>query len=238
MLTSPADPIIVALDFDSIDKARQLIDQLGAEASFYKIGLQLLTAEGPSIVKLLIAEGKEVFLDLKLLEIPNSVTGAVSAAGELGVSMVTVHASGGINVLRAAVEAARPFPNLKIIAVTVITNMEEQHLAEIDISGTVGDHVLRLAKLAAVAGCHGVVASAQEAEILRDFLPSSMLIVTPGIQLQGVIKNDQTRTATPSDALRSGSSHLVIGRAITKSQNPRATLTDIRNQIAVQAHRT
>jgi len=127
------DRIIVALDFENAALATALVDKLGASAHFYKVGLQLLTAEGPSVVRQLVAAGKEVFLDLKLLEIPNSVVGAVSAAGRLGVSMVTVHASGGSAVLRAAVEAARQFPRLKILALTVITSMRDEDLGEVGV---------------------------------------------------------------------------------------------------------
>ena len=149
------------------------------------MGLQLLTAEGPSIVRWLVGQGKKVFLDLKLHEIPNSVASAVTVAGSLGASMVTVHASGGSAVLRAAVKAAEPFPQLQVLAVTVITSMAEQDLAEIGVHGSVLAQVERLAALAAAAGCHGVVASAQEAARLRQVLPARMLIVVKSPQAHG-----------------------------------------------------
>lgn len=217
---NPSSRVIVALDFANAAQARQLIGRLGASAELFKIGLQLLTADGPSLVRELVAAGKQVFLDLKLLEIPNSVAGAVVAAGQLGVSMVSVHATGGSKVLRAAVEAARPFPQLKVLALTVITSLRDEDLHEIGIDATVQEQVVRLAKLAADAGCHGVVASPQEARLLREHLPPAMLIVTPGTQLLGDAKTDQARTATPAEAVRAGSTHVVIGRSITGAPDP------------------
>lgn len=232
---SPGSRIIVALDFENAAEALQLVEQLGTSAEFYKVGLQLLTAEGPSLVRQLVAAGKRVFLDLKLLEIPNSVTGAVVAAGQVGVCMVTVHASGGSAVLRAAVEAARPYPLLQVLALTVITSMRDRDLPEVGINATVEDQVVRLAQLAAGAGCHGVVASPREAQLLRELLPREMLIVTPGTQLPGDAKNDQARIATPADAIRAGSTHLVIGRSITRSPNPAAAFSAICDQVAAAA---
>jgi orotidine-5'-phosphate decarboxylase len=234
---SPDSRIIVALDFETAAEAAQLVERLGASAQFYKVGMQLLTAEGPAVVRQLVSAGKQVFLDLKLFEIPNSVAGAVTAAGQLGVSMVTVHASGGSAILRAAVEAARPFPNLKILALTVITSMREQDLLEVGVTVTVAEQVARLAHLAVASGCHGVVASPQEAQLLRAALPSEMLIVTPGTQLPGDAKNDQVRTATPAQAIRAGSTHLVIGRSISRSPNPVASFSAICTEIAEAASR-
>jgi orotidine-5'-phosphate decarboxylase len=229
---NPSSRVIVALDFENASQAARLVEQLGASARFYKVGLQLLTAEGPSVVRNLVATGRQVFLDLKLLEIPSSVAGAVAAAGGLGVSMVTVHATGGSAVLRAAVEAARPFAQLKVLALTVITSMRDQDLWEVGVNVSVQEQVVRLAQLAAEAGCHGVVASPQEARILREVLPQSMLVVTPGTQLPGEAKNDQTRTTTPADAIRAGSTHLVVGRSIARSADPAAVFATICDQIA------
>jgi orotidine-5'-phosphate decarboxylase len=225
------DRIIVALDVGSEAEAKALVEQLGSAASSYKVGLQLLTAEGPSIVRWLVGQGKKVFLDLKLHEIPNSVASAVTVAGSLGVSMVTVHASGGSAVLRAAVNAAQPFPHLRVLALTVITSMGDEDLAEIGVSGTVLEQVERLAAVAAAAGCHGVVASAQEAARLRQVLPAKMLIVTPGTQLAGEAKSDQARTTTPSQAIRAGATHLVIGRSITRAVNPIAAFASICSEV-------
>ena len=229
---NPGSRVIIALDFETATEAAWLVEQLGASAEFYKVGLQLLSAEGPSLVRQLVAAGKQVMLDLKLLEIPNSVAGAVVAAGRLGVCMVTVHASGGSAVLRAAVEAARPFPRLQVLALTVITSMCDQDLPEVGVNATVREQVVRLARLAASAGCHGVVASPQEAQLLCEVLPHGMLIVTPGTQMAGDAKNDQARIATPAESIRAGSTHLVIGRSITRSQNPTGAFLAICSQIA------
>jgi orotidine-5'-phosphate decarboxylase len=214
--------VIVALDFPTKAKAMALVRELGEEASSYKVGLQLLTEEGPQFVRELVAQGKLVFLDLKLHEIPNSVAGAVRAAGKLGVSMVTVHASGGSAVLRAAVSAAAAFPELKVLALTVITSLSDEDLPEVGLAPSVRQQVELLADLAARSGCHGVVASAIEAAYLSPRLPQGMLIVTPGIQLAGAVSNDQARVATPSIAQKSGATHIVVGRSITQSNNPRA----------------
>lgn len=219
-------PVIVALDFETKQEALELVEQLGAESNTYKIGLQLLTEEGPSIVRELVAMGKEVFLDLKLLEIPNSVAGAVAAAGKLGASMVTVHASAGSAVLKAAVAAAMPYPKLKVLALTVITSLSDADLPEIGLFPSVEQQVDRLAQLAVNAGCHGVVASALEANRLSKSLPKGMYIVTPGIQLAGVATNDQARVATPPIARANGSTHVVMGRAITKAVNPRQAFAE------------
>jgi len=224
--------VIVALDFDSAAQARELVARLGAAAQAFKVGLQLLTADGPQIVSELITAGKEVFLDLKLLEIPNSVTGAVAAAGRLGASMVTVHAFGGSKVLRAAVEAARPFPQLKVLGLTVVTSMRDEDLNEIGVSATVREQVVRLARLAVQAGAHGVVASPEEASLLRDVIPPDALIVTPGVRLQGDDSRDQARVATPAEAIRAGATHLVIGRPITRSPNPVEAFAVARAQVA------
>lgn len=215
-------PVIIALDFPTKAEAMALVRALGEEATFYKVGLQLLTEEGPEVIRELVAQGKRVFLDLKLHEIPNSVAGAIRAAGKLGTSMVTVHASGGSAVLRAAVAAAAPFPELKVLALTVITSLADSDLPEIGLAPSVQEQVERLAQLAARCGCHGVVASANEAAYLSACLPKGMLIVTPGIQLDGASSNDQARVATPALARKFGATHIVVGRSITQSSNPQA----------------
>lgn len=222
MKPHPSSSVIVALDFESSAAALSLVDRLGADASHYKVGLQLLTEAGPELVRALVAAGKQVFMDLKLHEIPNSVAGGVRAAGKLGASLVTVHASAGSTVLRAAVAAAKPFPNLRVLALTVITSLCDQDLPEIGLAPSVQDQVERLARLSAAAGCHGVVASAREAAYLRHILPPGSLIVTPGIQLPDSLTNDQVRVATPQAAAMAGASHIVVGRAITAAADPRA----------------
>lgn len=215
-------PVIVALDFPSRAEAMGIVRSLGDECSFYKVGLQLLTEEGPAIVRELVGQGKRVFLDLKLHEIPSSVANAVTAAGKLGVSMVTVHASSGSAVLRAAAAAAAPFPELKVLALTVITSLTDDDLPEIGLAPSVRRQVERLALLALSAGCHGVVASAKEAAYLSSQLPPGTLIVTPGIQLAGTGAGDQARTATPELARKLGATHIVIGRSITRAADPKA----------------
>jgi orotidine-5'-phosphate decarboxylase len=224
--------IIVSLDFAAAASATDLVRQLGAEATFYKVGLQLLTAAGPSIVRELVEGGKHVFLDLKLLEIPSSVAAAVTAAGQIGASMVTVHASGGSAVLRSAVEAARRFPHLKVLALTVITSMDDEALHEVGVGSTVTEQVLRLARLAADSGCHGVVASPLEARLLRETLPPGMLIVTPGIQLAGDSKSDHARFTTVAQAVGAGATHVVIGRPISRASNPVDALAAMRAELS------
>jgi orotidine-5'-phosphate decarboxylase len=224
--------IIVALDFGSEAEALALVEQLGLAASSYKVGLQLLTAAGPAVVRQLVGQGKRVFLDLKLHEIPSSVASAVAVAGGLGVSMVTVHASAGSVVLSAAVKAAQPFPQLQVLALTVITSMGDEDLAEIGVHGSVMEQVARLAMLAEAAGCHGVVASAQEAAQLRQILPTHMLIVTPGTQLAGDMKTDQTRTATPSHAIQAGATHIVMGRSIARAASPLKAFASVCDDVA------
>jgi orotidine-5'-phosphate decarboxylase len=219
--------VIVALDVERHEQATRLVEQLGAAAGFYKVGLQLLTAAGPAVVRELVDARKQVFLDLKLHEIPNSVAGAVAAVGALGVSMVTVHASGGAAVLRAAVQAARPYPNLRVLALTVITSLRDAELAEVGVPGGVEAQVLRLARLAAAAGCDGVVASPREASLLRTALPAGALIVTPGTQLPGEVANDQARVASPAEAIGAGATHVVIGRSITQAADPRAVFDQV-----------
>lgn len=223
--------VIVALDFPTSAQALELVKRLGAAATSYKVGLQLLTAEGPAIIRELVKQDKKVLLDLKLLEIPNSVAGAITAAGALGVSWVTVHASAGSTVLRAAVEAARAYRGLKILALTVITSMRQEDLNEVGVDGSVLDQVERLAMLAAASGCDGIVASAQEASHLRRRLPVDMQIVTPGIQLVDEAERDQGRVATPADAVRAGSSHLVIGRSIARASNPEEAFANVQREI-------
>lgn len=213
-------PVIVALDFDSLDRAEALVARLGAAADHYKIGLQLLTAAGPEAVKRLVAAGKSVFLDLKLHEIPNSVAGGVTAAGTLGASLVTVHASAGSAALRAAVEAAKPFPALKVLAVTVITSLSEEDLHEIGLTPPVSAQVERLTKLALACGCHGAVASVWEASYLRSQVPSGFLLVTPGIRIESSAGGDQARVSTPEAAAASGSTYIVVGRGITAAADP------------------
>ncbi|MFE7577164.1 orotidine 5-phosphate decarboxylase [Streptomyces sp. CB01249] len=226
----PTSRIIVALDFDNRRAAEEVVDRLGAECRFYKVGLELLTAAGPDLIEHLVAKGKEVFLDLKLFEIPNSVAGAVRVAGSLGVSMVTVHSMGGTGIMSAAVAAARDFPGLRVLALTVVTSMTRSDLADIGVAGATSteEQVLRLARLAEGAGCHGVIASPQEAEPLRGVLGAGALIVTPGVALPGASSGEHARSGTPRCAMSAGATHVVVGRAVTRAADPVAALRLVR----------
>lgn len=210
----------------------ELVDKLGSACSSYKVGLQLLTEAGPAVVRELVGRGKSVFLDLKLHEIPHSVASAVRAAGKLGVGMVTVHASAGSAVMRAATAAAAEYPDLKVLALTVITSLTDNELPEIGLAPSVRLQVERLAQLAVACGCDGIVASAQEARDLKTLLPRGALIVTPGIQLAGASANDQARAATPEFAFQAGATHVVVGRSITQASNPRAAFASATAGIA------
>ncbi|MFE1879666.1 orotidine-5'-phosphate decarboxylase [Streptomyces diastatochromogenes] len=229
----PNNQIIVALDCDNRPTAEDLVDQLGDECGFYKVGLELLTAAGPDFVKQLVARGKEVFLDLKLFEIPNSVAGAVHVAGALGVSMVTVHSMGGTGIMTAAVDAARGFPDLRILALTVVTSMTDEDLADIGVSDSTEQQVLRLARLAGKAGCHGVIASPQDVLALRSALGSNALIVTPGVTLPGETPFEHARPGTPRAALAEGASHVVVGRTVTRAPDPTAALRLVHASLVV-----
>ena len=212
--------VIVSLDFDSAEEALALVSALGTGSDFYKIGIQALLAAGPQLPRALVEQGKHVFLDLKLHEIPNSVAQAVRVAGKVGAGMVTVHATAGSAVLRAAVEAAQSFPGLRVLALTVITSLSDADLPEIGLAPSVDTQVARLAALAWSAGCHGVVASPNEAAAVRMHMPSHKLIVCPGIQLPGAGASDQARVATPAAAARAGATHIVVGRAVTSAADP------------------
>ncbi|MDG9713688.1 orotidine-5'-phosphate decarboxylase [Streptomyces sp. DH10] len=225
--------IIVALDFDSRRAAEEVVDRLGDECRFYKVGLELLAAAGPDFIKHLVAEGHEVFLDLKLFEIPNSVAGAVRVAGALGASMVTVHSMGGTDIMAAAVAAARDFPRLRVLALTVVTSMTGSDLADLGVNASTEEQVLRLARLADGAGCHGVIASPQEAARLRGVLGSSSLIVTPGVTLPGESPSEHARPGTPRAAVAAGASHIVVGRTVTRAEDPVAAVRLVRADLGL-----
>lgn len=213
--------LIIALDVSNAAEAQDLVARIGESGSFYKVGLQLFSKEGPAIVRDLSQAGKRVFLDLKFHDIPNTVAGAVRSASELGIYMLTVHASGGSKMLRAATEAARGAHNgPKVIAVTVLTSSGPAEIAESGQTATAEAQVARLTELAKNAACDGVVASPWEASLIRRSVGSNMLIVTPGIRPAGSKADDQNRTATAADAIRAGASHLVIGRPITSAPDP------------------
>ena len=222
------NPILVALDVESAAKAIELADQLRGAVGGYKIGKQLFTAAGPTVVRELASRGDRVFLDLKFHDIPNTVAGAVQSAVATGAWMVNVHASGGTAMMTAAAEAARKSsealgrPRPLVIGVTVLTSMTDAMLAEVGVARTVIRQVVHLAQLAKAAGLDGVVASPQETRAIRDACGPDFQIVTPGIRpadQQG--KDDQARTLTPAEAIAAGATYLVIGRPITGAPNPR-----------------
>jgi orotidine-5'-phosphate decarboxylase len=223
--------IIVALDCDNRRTAEQIVERLGDECGFYKVGLELLTAAGPDFVKDLVAQGKDVFLDLKLFEIPNSVAGAVRAAGALGACMVTVHGMGGAGIMAAAVDAARDFPGLRILALTVVTSMTDADLADIGVRASTGEQVLRLARLAGKAGCAGVIAAPPDVAALRGVVGTDALIITPGVVLPGDSPAEHARPGTPRAAIRAGASHVVVGRTVTRAPDPAAAFRLVRASI-------
>ena len=228
----PRQKLIVALDVSTAVAAHRTVSAIGESASIYKVGLQLYTAEGPQIVRDLVAAGRRIFLDLKYHDIPNTVAAAVREAARLGVSMLTVHASGSGKMLRAAVDAARAAnPALIVLGVTVLTSMDEDDLEKIGVRGTVQDEVLRLAELALANGCQGIVASAREASRLRAELGHDFALVTPGVRPAGSGHGDQVRVVTPAEAVAAGASHIVVGRPITEATDPAAEARAILAQI-------
>lgn len=234
----PRERLIVALDVSSAAAAHRIVAAVGESAFSYKVGLQLYTAEGPEIVRDLVASGRRVFLDLKYHDIPNTIASAVHEAAELGVSMLTVHAAGGGRMLRAAVEMAHAVnPKPLVLAVTVLTSLDDADLDKLGVRGHASDQVLRLASLALADGCDGVVASAREASELRTELGNNFTIVTPGIRPAGTQGADQVRVATPAEAIAAGATYLVVGRPITAAVNPaaeaRAILAEMRSVAAM-----
>jgi orotidine-5'-phosphate decarboxylase len=230
--TERGQRLIVALDVSSAAAAQKIVAAVGDSVLTFKVGMQLYTAEGPQLVRDLVACGRRVFLDLKYHDIPNTVEGAVREAAQLGVSMLTVHASGGSRMLRAGVEAARSRPDLRVLAVTVLTSLNDNDLETIGVNGRVADSVLRLARVALAAGCHGVVASAQEASRLRSELGDDFVIVTPGVRPAGSAVGDQMRVVTPAQAIAAGANYIVVGRPITEAADPAAETREILGQIS------
>jgi orotidine-5'-phosphate decarboxylase len=221
------DQLLVALDVDTVAEARALADRLRGVVGGFKIGSRMFTSAGPSFVEELVSRGDRVFLDLKFHDIPNTVAGAIAAATRLGVWMVNVHASGGGAMMRAARAAAdeeanrRSRPAPLVIAVTMLTSLDQQALAEIGLAAPVLDQVERLAALAEASGLDGVVASAQEIAIIRRRCRRQFAVVTPGIRGVGDARGDQSRTMSAADALAAGASYLVVGRPIIAAADPR-----------------
>ena len=230
----PSDRLIVALDFPDARAAFALVDRLEGAARWFKVGLELYIAEGNYLVAELQRRGFSIFLDLKLHDIPHTVASAVRAASRLGVNMLTVHASGGPEMLAAAVEATDP--GLSLLAVTVLTSIDGEQLEATGVHGTTAAQVERLATMAHAYGVRGLVCSPAEVAHLRTQLGSEPLLVIPGIRPEGAALGDQRRVATPAAAMAAGASYLVVGRPITRAVNPgaaaRAILAQMQSGVA------
>jgi orotidine-5'-phosphate decarboxylase len=235
-MPKPQDRLIVALDYPSAAEALRLVDQLAGQVLWYKVGLELYLAEGPSIVETLRNRGFNIFLDLKLHDIPNTVRGAVRSVSRIGASLLTVHSAGGPKMIEAAVEASVESPDgLKILGVTVLTSMDAAQLSASGINAPVPQQVELLAAMARAAGAPGLICSPLECAQLRRILGPEPLLVVPGIRPMGAAAQDQSRIATPADALRDGASYLVVGRPISQATDPAqaaaAILEEIENAI-------
>ncbi|KZN64917.1 orotidine 5'-phosphate decarboxylase [Pseudoalteromonas luteoviolacea CPMOR-1] len=226
--------VLIALDYDNESAALAFVSQLSPDECRLKVGKEMFTYFGPQFVKKLVDLGFDVFLDLKFHDIPNTVAKAVTAAAELGVWMVNVHASGGTEMMSKAKEALSQYGDKAplLIAVTVLTSMDQAQLSKLGIDKTPQEQVLYLAKLAKESGLDGVVCSAQEAETLKAQLGNEFKLITPGIRPAGSDAGDQKRIMTPAKAIEAGSDYLVIGRPITKAQDPAKALRDINASIA------
>lgn len=227
---SHRDRLIVALDTPTVAEARTLVTALGDCVGFYKIGLELVMNGGFDLARGLIAEGKDVFLDMKLLDIANTVEKATANAAALGVTFLTVHGT-DTKTLAAAVKGRGRSP-LALLAVTVLTSLTRDDLVEQGITKTPADLVLHRARLAKAAGFDGVIASGQESAPLRQAFPSDFLIVTPGIRMTGDASGDQARVTTPSKAIADGADYLVVGRSITAARDPKAAAELVVQDIA------
>lgn len=220
------DRLIVALDVSTMDAMKSIVSSLGDSISFYKVGMELFYAEGDQTVRYLQDQGKHVFLDLKLHDIPNTVAHGVSSLTRLGANLITIHGQGGPIMMKAAAQAAREsaeqlgIERPKLLAITVLTSFDDEAWTSIGGQLPISDQVIRLAKLAKESGMDGVVCSALEAKMIREACGPDFLIVTPGIRPSFAATNDQKRIATPASALADGASRLVIGRPITQAANP------------------
>lgn len=221
------DRLIVALDVSTMDDMKEIVTSLGDAVSFYKVGMELFYAEGEQTVRFLQEHNKQVFLDLKLHDIPNTVAHGVSSLTRLGANLITMHGQGGPVMMKAAVQAAREtaeqlgVERAKLLAITVLTSFDDEAWTSTGGQLPISDQVIRLAKLAKECGMDGVVCSALEAKMIREACGDDFLIVTPGIRPSFATTDDQKRVATPASALQDGASRLVIGRPITQAENPR-----------------
>lgn len=227
------DKVIIALDFSKSKEALKIVDELDELINFYKVGFGLFISEGKKILKELKKREKKIFLDLKFHDIPNTVQNAVRASYNLGVDMLTLHTTGGVEMMKKArdvVEKARVKDNtsLKLLGVTILTSIDGKMFKDIYTSTTsISSLVKNLSLLAKEAGLDGVVASAHEIDIIKKYCGKDFLVVTPGIRLEKLFNEDQKRTVTPREAFDRGADYIVIGRAVTSSKNPRETLLNI-----------
>ena len=236
----PGDRLLVALDVDNADRALALADQVGGIAGGLKVGSRLFTMAGPDLVRRLVESGARVFLDLKFHDIPNTVAQAVDAAVRTGAWMINVHASGGSAMMQAAARAAAEAatatggPTPLVIAVTVLTSMDEEALTQTGVTRPLLDHVLNLARMAHAAGMQGVVASPRETAAIRQACGPNFAIVTPGIRgaSAGQEKNDQARTMGPAEAVKAGATYIVVGRPIIAASDPKAAAQAIVNELS------
>ncbi|HUX27770.1 MAG TPA: orotidine-5'-phosphate decarboxylase [Terracidiphilus sp.] len=225
--------LIVALDVPDAEAAFELVDRLEASCRWYKVGLELFVAAGPAVLEPLIARGHSIFLDLKFNDIPNTVAGAVRSAAALGARMMTVHASGGPAMLAAAQEALAGLADPpQLLAVTVLTSMDEAQVQAIGLERKPGEQVEVLARMGFKAGVRGFVCSPQEVAKLRAITGPEGVLVIPGIRPSGGETGDQKRIATPAEALRAGASYLVVGRPITQAADPRKAAEAILAEMA------
>ena len=227
-LIIPRDPVIVALDFDSAREADALVSALGDSAGFYKVGMELFAAAGPDYVRSLTGRGKRVFLDLKYYDIGETVKRAVSAAAKTGATFLTVHAVA--QVMRAAMEG-RSDTDLKLLAVTVLTSLDDADLHEMGHNCTASELVAKRVAQAREIGIDGVVASPLEARAIRQLAGPEAILVTPGVRSRGAAQGDQKRVATPAEAIRDGADYLVIGRQVTRASDPAAAVAGIRDEL-------
>jgi orotidine-5'-phosphate decarboxylase len=222
----PSNPLIVALDFDSVERAREMVDRLGGRIAFYKVGLELYAAAGMSFVRELHDRGKDVFLDLKLYDIGETVKRAVAQVASRGVRFTTVHSS---RAVMQAAAAGRGESALKLLAVTVLTSFDQNDLADLGYPPecNISDLVASRVRKAMEAGMDGIVCSPLEVARVREIAGPRAILVTPGVRSAGAGKGDQKRVATPAEAVRSGADYLVIGRQITRAQDPAAEVDRI-----------
>ncbi|MBB5329270.1 orotidine-5'-phosphate decarboxylase [Tunturiibacter gelidoferens] len=231
-MSDPKNRLAVALDYPDAYQAMKLVDSLGQTCQWFKVGMELYYAAGNDMIRQLRDRGFDVFLDLKLHDIPNTVAGAVRSATKAGASLLTIHASGGAAMMTAAAEAAKAPGSPRLLAVTVLTSMDAAQLAGTGITASPADQVLRLAKLARQSGIDGFVCSAEEVASVRAATGSDALLVIPGIRPTGADIGDQKRIATPTQAIAQGASMLVVGRPITQAADPGAVAENILDEIA------